>query len=1563
MKLKPKTSRRLLILGAGVLALAVAGAAVVVVGKVRSGAKVAQTREAAFRHLEQKDYYKALGSFAQYLKRPQADGDREALVGYAKSREHVEEWDGRHVRECVFFYQKALAMDPTDRDLADHLLELYQLAGFNAEARDLAKSRRPDDLSQARPEHAALIRTEAIARLAINPRDEMIERLLRRVLELTPDDFAAMVQLTEHLRERGRAGDAQDVIERLASKGTAEDKARARLLTALSRRDDQGYDAAGESFRALCEIAGLDPASAGPVREVRHTEALEVLRLAALFDSLNAPAHAVAVLGAGARDLPDEETIKRILARRLWMLGRTEDLFRIFPEPDLSPRGTPTEILVYRALSLLDTGKGEEAGAIIEALGQRAWDYRARAWTTAWPAVVAKPPKPAGEAIEIYKKALEQDPRDPVLLLRQGDEYERAGRLTEARRSWEAASNSGLALGWTTPWLRRAYVALAQGRPLAAIEAAEHATRIAPRSSNAFITFFRAHVAAVEAGYRDKTDVPGLLAAADRLDAEFALQTSDVGAADLRQAMLPGRVSLTGAVRGAGEAGRVLDAGLAAMPGIKPDTLYALLDVSRRWSLGRDAALLARLETADAENPRFAINKAATLAAEGKKTEAEAWIDERLRNARPEDRARWLQTRAQFLDGIGSPDAASVWMAACDEAPTDVTVQLAALRSPSVTKDPASVERLIDRAASIAGYNKDKLPAPLRLARAKALLAEPLDAERHKRAVDILRAVTNEEPDWLDARTLLVQALGVDRPEIGIVPRRSSAIEELRDLIPLVPNPDPLSLEMGRLVRAEGDAPAALGQFERLALSDNVAPAIRLAAIDELIAMRELNTAAAALERVRPAASADTLPLVSLRMAGVMRAVRRDARASEIYETIDPASLKEPEHILALAVGLREIGREERSREALLRLDSVGLEPGEREVTLAKYEATFGDAGAAERILRAGVARAPEVRDLRVSLINLLVETGRTEDAARAAEEARAAIPDEPRFGQILQQLAIAGKGGVGGLDLEQLARVLDQNTQTKPRAEMVRTLLKAQREGKLSDGPSVLTLKQQFRSDAAMLTLLARALLRESPPRVSLAADVIRDAMRDHPTSTEVFVLGVDVFRAGARWNDMAGAAQAWQQLTRSRDADLALAEARINLGQPSTAIDGLQTHTEAARRAPTDEFSVRALTLHGVALVKDRRAARAFDELGPLLGQSPALRTSFWLPTAGAVVEPFEDAMAWIDRAREVMDASSEAETIAVASAYAGLAQRFTDKGAPALAEAEELLAAWTKTAGASARAFEVLGGVLHLQARPDEALAAYEAALAKNKDSAVSLRGMADIVLQRGDTGRALDLARRAAALSGDRDVTSAFTAGVVAFRHGRALAARGDKTGASAALEESVKALSRVVQAEPDYLAARLSLIDALNASGRVAETLPHHDWLVRLETLPAGVSRAVLQNNFADAVVRAGKAGADLDRARGLVMQAVATQPLAPFYDTLGGVEALRKDEGAAARAYRRAVELDPELWSSWVGLATVLARTNDDASKAEAAQIAERVRRDAKDLSPELRAQLDAIAR
>ncbi|MFO0831145.1 MAG: hypothetical protein U0637_04780 [Phycisphaerales bacterium] len=1519
MSLKPKTSRRLLILLAVVLLAGLGAGGLFVLRRVRHSHDTTAKRAEGLRLAGEKHYYEALAPLKKVLE--QTPDDREALKAYATSRENVEERDGGHIAQAASIYQKLHTLDRADRETSLHLLNLLATAQMNTETISLAQELRPADLAQCTADHLPILRAEGAARTRSKARDDKAGEVLGRIIALDPEDFGTRVVYAEWLRDQGWRDQALALARGFSEKHGADP--RARLLTAMARQGEPGFDSRAEVFAALCEMNALDPDTAGPVGKPAYADPLDVLRSATLFDNLAAHAHSLAVLNEGAKQVSDP-VVKRLLVRRLWMAGRPADAVVQTQNPDLGPAGTNTELLIFRALSLNDTGDREGARKVVDAINVRQGDYRIGAWKPAFRVLLQDPAPSPDDAITSLTEAFKKAPGEPVIASLLGDAYQRAGRVTDAREQWKKAALMPMATGWTRPWLGQAYSYLAEGRPQSALPAAQAAARIAPRSMSTYLCLFRVNVALLLGGFEPAMSATpaALLETTDRVDAELAL-TDARDVADFRANVFPGRVLLASRTKGKDAGRKTLDEGLKNFPALSVPLIQELMDISAREGLGAEPQLLARFEASGASDAQPAFAAARAKLRQDDLAGGLAILTAGLDKAQGASKTEWRMAIASLYDAADKrEDAKRAWKEAVTNAPNDLQAHLAALASPSVYPDKALVDQLIARAITLGGYEPSRLPAPLQLARARSLLSEPVTEAGRNTALDTLRTLISAEPDWVEARLLMVTGLTMNKPEANIRPIANEAAEQIRALTPLVPNPAALNLMLAKLHADRGDLASAKAQLDAIASSATASAEARLTAVDLLISYRELQGAASALERMDAAGAGDKALDVRVRLASVYRSLSRDRESLALLKELATQPLGTQQYVVAVASDLATLNQKDQARAVLKQLETLTLEPGDREAALAQYESRFGSQDQTIALLRRACDLAPTNADYWARLVSYLNENGKTEQAREALSAAKAKLPTHPRIAVLEKQFALAQSVQSGGkMDLEEVARVLDAQPEMKLRAQGVRDIAAARAANRLSDGAEVDRLSQKYAAEPMIQTLLGQTLVQASPPQTGKALDVMRKALRDHPRSIEVASWASTLFRATQNWTDMLAAARAWQELTRDREADLAVGEALLSLDRADTALESLRPHVELARSQPDDPFSLRTLDLAARAHLRAGRPADALSLLAPLLDSSARLRTDVFLPLAGQNTPDEATANAWIAAVGSKLNATSPDDQIALAGTHATLARRFPEAASQHLAAAAALVAPFASKADATAGIHDAMGTIQVMQGQHDAATASFRKAIAANPKHVNALRSLSNLVGAK-NPSEAVQLAERALAETGPADPQSQESLA----RACMALGQTQPTADAQASFKRAADAYAVITSVQPSNVPAMLGAITALDSAGKVSDTLPYYERLIGVPQLPAGLTRASIQNNFADALVRSGRSGDELVRARAMAREATQSDQVGAYYDTLGMVEAALRKHDESVAAFRQAMKLDPTLLSSAVGLAEQLSQ-------------------------------------
>ena len=169
MSIKPKTLRRLLLLGAFAGVIVLGGTGFVLLRQYQTQRSTQRLRVEGVAAYDKGDYPAALDSLGRYLGRVGNDAD--ILLRYARARLRREEPDGRHLNESLATYKRYLAIKPDDKVALRETLEPYLQAGLLQEAVFYSQKLRPVSLDAATAADLPVLRIEAAAMLAMRPRD------------------------------------------------------------------------------------------------------------------------------------------------------------------------------------------------------------------------------------------------------------------------------------------------------------------------------------------------------------------------------------------------------------------------------------------------------------------------------------------------------------------------------------------------------------------------------------------------------------------------------------------------------------------------------------------------------------------------------------------------------------------------------------------------------------------------------------------------------------------------------------------------------------------------------------------------------------------------------------------------------------------------------------------------------------------------------------------------------------------------------------------------------------------------------------------------------------------------------------------------------------------------------------------------------------------------------------------------------------------------------------------------------------------------------------------------
>ncbi|MEX2217585.1 MAG: tetratricopeptide repeat protein [Phycisphaerales bacterium] len=1538
MRLKPKTVRRMTLLGLVVLLVLGGAFSLFVVRQWQKGRAIDRFAREAEEKVAQGQYYPALIISANYLKRNPTTHPRYAdmLKTYADCRMKVEEADQSHVRQAVSFYLRYLEQRPDDRETQELVLDLLLQSHYWAEARELAAKLLPADLSAATAEDAPTLRAEALALYAVRGDPARLFRVLDRLSAVQPLNVRNETVRLQALGQANRPAEARAYAEGLL-KAHPEDP-RAELILVVARMIDRRPGEAQDQWERVCRAAGLETTSPTPVRPVTLHDQDFAGALIEVFNEVAAYDHSLFVLEAAAAAF-DDVPMRRMLARRLWQEGRHEDVLKLTGA--LDPRTSDSEQVGFRGLALVALKRTDEAKALAAALREKDGDYRATTWSKAIPLMAPDGSATGAARIEQAREIVKASPYEPVFLLLLGDALAAVGRADEARRYWEDAGRNAQSVAWDAPHTRVAESCFADGRYDDAARAASAALARSPGSVPVNLLWIETQAALIQRGSGDAPPVAGVLERIDRLLAGVAGAGHAETLAALGDRLLPTRVLLISRDRQRDKAIELARGALAAQPSLSEESLRRLGAVSEAEHLGLEGECLAQAEARFGDSSAVALARALATRAAGDPEGAMTTL-RKAAHARPGDLSYHVAL-ARFLERIGDSGALKAWMELGDRHPSSLEAQRACLTSAVTPQDRAFIEKTIQRYTALMGPDAIE-DYYARMARARSLVAVTPTRRARDEAAAILGSLVGANPSLVEPRLALAGVLAMSDPSNDIHPDLPRAVSQLRDAATKEPRSARVALELAKLHQAQREWERSREQLHRVATDttfdgDSRAEAARLLILQGEPGPLAVRTLSELVEQQGEGAS----PATVLLLAEAHAALRDDAKARAIYEGI-VARAREPESILMGARFFARAGEGATAQAALARLDTMPLSPGLRDLTLARFEAEQGSPERAVERFEAAVAVTPAPPDAWRHYAGFVLTRGDHSAAAAVIERGLKATPEDPSLRTMREQAKVLASGNQPG-DLKDLIEALSKDPATTQAAQTLRLLKQAMDRGELRTHEDMVRLADRYPGSAPLQMYAARQV---APADMQRAAVLASRAVAAAPADPAPARLAAEIYLRLGRWNDMLAAAEAWRQRDPARgpEADLAVAEACLHLGRHARGLEVLTPRVGAALASPREAVSLGVLNMQARLLIVAGRSAEARSLLAPLLAESRDVRVALWMAIAGRDLATYDEARSWIEQVRPMLPTESADEQLVLVMVLDSLSTRFPQHADGLLAESRQVLTRLAENpATATGLVLEALGILRHRTQDLTGAEAAYQRAIELDPTRAMAMNNLASLALEsRGNVEEALTLARRAV----DLDPNAAH---LDTLAHAQRIAAGrlkgSDPEGAKRAFTEAGENYDRSAKAapgSPNPLAAAAACFEEAGALDRAAAC---YEQLIATPGL-AGPSAAYVKNNLAIILTRI-NTPESLQRARVLALEATRAVPEPSTFDTLGWVELGLGDRARAAEAFRRALAgrgERPPMASAAIGLALALA-DGSAAERQEAAAAIEGVKPEA----------------
>ncbi|MGA2498022.1 MAG: hypothetical protein ABSH20_09785, partial [Tepidisphaeraceae bacterium] len=1002
-------------------------------------------------------------------------------------------------------------------------------------------------------------------------------------------------------------------------------------------------------------------AASRPLEEIVVTRVLvgQLDHLGLIFDSLS--------LLLKIDPATADPWVRGPLILRLWECNRFAEVNkRLADLPPQTKTPEAIELSAIHAICLVQAGKAAEAAAIADQLAQMKGNKIAAAWEVILRLQYLGATGDLSKLVHTVKEAIDSSRERawPYLWASLGEAYSALGERDLAVHAFTRSRES--APFWFVPRLRLSRLLLETGQLEAAAAEAEAARMVLPHpltQGNYLV------VAASRTPVGQPVD-PAIVRQVTELQKQYPGD----------EATLPLYVHILVQAQQKDEARKVLREALAKEQPLSAASLIGLAAASRRSDLGVENDCIDLAIKKYGLTPELAVTQAAMLGSAEKPANMIALYQKaREKGAGPENEIAWRLGWARLLETLRDAGAVKAWAELGDDPSLkgNIVVQKAVLGSPVARSDRALVDRTIERLKAITGDDA----AVWREARARSLLQDKTPASAAQ-ARQLLDETIRIAPASADAH-LLLGALLESQGELD------GALKSFSEAARLRPSPS-LTLQMARLQMQRSDFAGVrelLGGLHAAQLDPT--QQIQMAML-----YTQLGDVKGATAIVKELGDIPTDPAAGIFLVQLDRANGNLERAeTRLGELLKNPSLPV---IAAAADFYAASGQMDRARATLEGLQSLKLQPGERELAEAEFLDRHGVKAAIDEATKAAIDEAvkaanaatdkdainkavdkavkaavdkvtkaatdkfaaaakamPADARTQVTYISHLLRLGRLDDAIAAARQASVELPSYlPLASFLKQQQALQSLGG--GAEFLGLAdAILHGHSDSKAAAEAIDILVASRKEplSQLVSRLRPLADRSPLLSPLQLLVIKAYRAMGQ----LGEAANIASRTARAIPNSVDAARRAAQTQIDAGEWNQALAAAQAWRQLAPADrlDADLLCAEAYLRLGNYSAALNEIARHVPAARKDPKNlaaviQIQARILVLGGdydnarellLPLLKDRNWRIYYYQLAAMLVRNPDVAAK-WLKDLAQVIpadqidEQVNVAGGWIDR-----------------------------------------------------------------------------------------------------------------------------------------------------------------------------------------------------------------------------------------------------------------------------------------------------------------------------------------
>ncbi|HEX8524685.1 MAG TPA: tetratricopeptide repeat protein [Tepidisphaeraceae bacterium] len=1347
MSLRPKTVRRLAIILTAVAVLVGIGVGMYWRNDHVRRKRLAADRAAGIEAFKKGDYHTAMARLRPYIGKVQNDPDALYTYGASRFRSDLTRDDLSEARNRLI---TVLQYNPNHVEAQRELLDLYAVSGgYNTEVLELSEKllkRDANDVTALRARCAALDRAhnfkEALA-------------LSERLNEIEPLDMDQQLRTYDLLRKLGKT--PAELLERAIKLQQAHaDDPRFEMLLGMS----YGYAGDGSRGREMLMRAATRPAP----------DATFVRQMVRLFDSLGLYEQAEQMLQRTAKD--NDPKLLRLLVQRLWQNRRAEEV--VTRLKDLNPAAAESDatLIAFKALALFDLNRMDEARAAAAALATRNNDAQALAWSSALNVRFSPQAGNARRSVAQLQAAMARSPDNAVIRYLLGECYAQLGEYELAIGAWRRATD--FSPSWATPHSEVALALASSGRFNEAVAEAQQAVKCAPEQVQPAATLAAVRFAQLEQN-------PDPAASKTLFDFVERVQKARPGEAQ----SLPAYVALLNRDGQRDKAVAVVQAVLQDSRKYDQTTLLRLAAISQKEKLALENELIAAAGR-EGDTPRAVLARATELATAGKVSEGLALLEGKAKAATTQP-IQWELVLCQYREYAQQPEAAKDWIRLGDAHPGDLDVQTAILRSAnSARSDRDFIARTIDRLRELTG--PDGLT--WKIERARWLIASEKRDKDSAEAVTTLNEVVRASPSLAEPRRMLAMAY----ENIGNFAAAAKELQVASELQPHAPN---VALDAARLFQLQSRFSDTRSYIDRALTMKECTPEMRVYASNLLAQQGDYAAAAKVIE----ASPEPRDPEAQLALADLYVHQNRTADARTVYEKLLAASSPSAFAVAAAASFFAEQDSLERGTQTLNRLNDLKLPPGTAEFLRARFTELHQSPEQAQKLYEAATTAAPSDARLWTGYIQFRIRRQQFKEAAALADQATAALPKDANLAALRRVAVHFAAPAPAPIDLLSLADTFAA-TADHPAVQQLIGAVETAAIQKLTPEATLASLRKvvdSYPRFAALQLALVQWCVKLN--QLDEAAKLATRAAEQFPANPDAPRIAANVYRLMKKWDLAARAAQQWRERAgaKSIEADIFLANIRLQLKEPATALKVLQPHLAHATDKPGHKLELAVAAARAYAA--SNRADEAQKLLEPLLSDRAGRMA--WLSVAASDLASADLSKNWIEKVAPLIPADSQIEQQALANAWYTAGARFASK--PMLENAAKVLEPVAARPDASPEALSLRGLIAEQSGDARTAESLYRRSLQVHANQAGTLNNLAYLILCRGgDMTEAKNFSSRALALAPE---TPEFL-DTLARIHVKA----GD-------LPAAMDSFQRALRLDPNNLHALIGLASAYTASGK------------------------------------------------------------------------------------------------------------------------------------------------